>query len=75
LDGNEFDSTIERGEPITFPVMGVIRGWGEALQIMPVGSKYTLWIPSDLAYGEYGNQGIPPNSVLEFEVELLGIEE
>jgi len=80
LDGSEFDSSKE--EPVTFPITGVIRGWTLGLQIMPVGSKYILWIPSDLAYGEQGIQDpqtggwfIRPNSVLEFEVELLGIEE
>ena len=73
LDGTVFDSSVERGEPVTFALGGVIPGWTEALQIMPVGSKYQLWIPSDLAYGVRGNQGIRPNSTLEFEVELLEI--
>ena len=75
LDGIVFDSSVERGEPVEFPVTGVIRGWTEVLQLMPVGSKYQVWIPSDLAYGEQGNQMIKPNSVLEFEIELLGINE
>jgi FKBP-type peptidyl-prolyl cis-trans isomerase len=74
LDGTVFDSSIERGEPLTIPVTGVIRGWAELLQLMPVGSKYQVWIPSELAYGPQGaGQTIKPNSVLEFEVELLGI--
>jgi len=75
LDGTVFDSTVERNEPLTYPLNNFIEGWKEGLQIMPVGSKYIFWIPSDLAYGEYGNPPmIKPNSVLEFEVELLGIE-
>ena len=75
LDGTVFDSSVERGEPAEFPVTGVIAGWIEVLQLMPVGSKYQVWIPSNLAYGESGNQVIKPNSMLEFEVELLGIKE
>jgi len=75
LDGTVFDSSVERGEPAEFPVTGVINGWGQVLQLMPVGSKYQVWIPYDLAYGESGWQGIPPYSMLEFEVELLGIKE
>lgn len=74
LDGTEFDSSYKRGQAASFPVNGVIKGWTEALKIMPVGSKWKLFIPSELAYGERGNMGIPPNSVLIFEVELLGIE-
>ncbi len=75
IDGTVFDSSVERGQPITFPVNGVIKGWQEALQMMPVGSKWKLYIPSELAYGERGAGGsIPSNSVLIFEVELLGIE-
>lgn len=75
LNGTVFDSSVERGEPAEFPVTRVISGWTEILKLMPVGSKYQVWIPSDLAYGEQGNGPIPPNSTLEFEVELLGIKE
>jgi len=71
LDGTEFDSSYTRGQPAQFPVTGVIRGWTEALQMMPVGSKWKLFIPSELAYGEQGNRNIAPNSTLIFEVELL----
>lgn len=74
IDGSVFDSSVTRGEPISFPVTGVIPGWVEALQLMPVGSKWKLTIPYNLAYGEQGAGSIPPFSVLEFEVELLGIE-
>ncbi len=75
IDGTVFDSSVERGEPITFPVSQVIPGWTEALQLMPVGSKWRLFIPSKLAYGEKGaGQTIPPNATLIFDVELLGIE-
>lgn len=73
IDGEEFDSSYSRGEPATFPVGGLIPGWVEALQIMPVGSKWELYIPSDLAYGERGNPRIAPNSTLIFELELLEI--
>ncbi|MDR2041637.1 MAG: FKBP-type peptidyl-prolyl cis-trans isomerase [Tannerella sp.] len=74
LDGTVFDSSVERGEPVTFNVTGVIPGWTEVLQIMPVGSKYQVWIPSELGYGQQGaGQMIKPNSTLEFEVELLEI--
>lgn len=76
IDGTEFDSSIKRGEPAVFQVNQVIPGWSEALQLMDVGSKYRLVIPSELAYGEKGaSEVIEPNSVLVFEVELLGIEE
>lgn len=75
LDGTEFDSSYKRGQPFTCQVgSGVILGWSEALKKMPVGSKWKLFVPSDLAYGERGNMGIPPNSVLIFEIELLDIE-
>ncbi len=74
IDGTEFDSSVKRGEPATFGVSNVIKGWSEALQLMPVGSKWKLYIPADLAYGERGAGGdIKPNSVLIFEVELLEI--
>ena len=75
IDGTEFDSSYKRGEPATFPVNGVIKGWTEALQLMKEGSKWQLFIPADLAYGESGRPGIPPNSVLIFEVELIKIVE
>ena len=66
---------IKRGEPATFPVKGVIKGWTEALQLMPVGSKFELWLPPDLAYGEHGaGADIGPNETLVFEVELLSIK-
>ena len=74
VNGKVFDSSIDRGEPITFPLDGVIKGWQEAIQLMTVGSKWKLFIPSDLAYGDQGSGPIPGNSVLIFEVELLGIE-
>jgi len=75
IDGKEFDSSARHGGPATFRVNGVIRGWTEALQLMPVGSKWQLFIPSDLAYGEAGNgPDIGPNATLIFEVELLGIK-
>ena len=74
VDGKVFDSSVERGEPAVFGVNQVIRGWTEALQLMQVGSKWELYIPSDLAYGPQGNQGIPGGSLLIFEVELLAIE-
>ena len=74
IDGTEFDSSYKRGEPATFPVAGVIKGWTEALLLMNVGSKYKLFIPSELAYGQRGaGQKIAPNAVLIFEVELLDI--
>ncbi|MFV0468650.1 MAG: FKBP-type peptidyl-prolyl cis-trans isomerase [Dysgonomonas sp.] len=74
IDGTVFDSSIQRGTPATFGVTQVIRGWVEALQLMPVGSKWRLFIPSDLAYGESGTgQSIEPNSTLIFDVELLNI--
>jgi FKBP-type peptidyl-prolyl cis-trans isomerase FklB len=76
LDGKEFDSSYKRGQPATFPVGRVIKGWTEALQLMPVGSKWQLFIPSDLAYGANGAGGdIGPNATLIFEVELISIQE
>jgi len=74
LDGTKFDSSVDRGTPATFALNQVIPGWTEGLQLMPVGSKYTFWIPSDLAYGDRGTPGpIGPNSTLKFDVELLEI--
>lgn len=74
IDGTVFDSSVQRGEPATFPVNGVIQGWVEALQLMSVGSKWKLYVPSELAYGNRGAGGaIGPNSALVFEVELLDI--
>ena len=76
INGKEFDSSYKRGQPATFPVSGVIKGWTEALQLMPVGSKWQLFIPSTLAYGERGAGGdIGPNATLIFEVELISIED
>ena len=76
INGTEFDSSYKRGQPATFPVGGVIKGWTEALQLMPVGSKWQLFIPSALAYGERAPGGeIGPNSTLIFDIELLSIEE
>lgn len=75
LNNTEFDSSYKRGQPATFPVNGVIKGWTEALQLMPVGSKWQLFIPAELAYGESRAGGqIGPNSTLIFEVELLSIQ-
>lgn len=75
IDGSEFDSSYKRGKPASFKVNGVIKGWTEALQLMPVGSKWMLYIPSDLAYGDRGaGRSIAPGSTLIFEVELLGIK-
>jgi FKBP-type peptidyl-prolyl cis-trans isomerase FkpA len=73
LDGSVFDSSYERGEPIEFPLYGVIPGWTEGLQLMSEGSTYNLYIPSELAYGEDGASVIPPNSTLIFKVELIAI--
>ncbi|MEA3007730.1 MAG: FKBP-type peptidyl-prolyl cis-trans isomerase FklB [Acidobacteriaceae bacterium] len=72
LDNTEFDSSYKRG-PATFPVTGVIKGWTEALQLMPVGSKWQLFIPADLAYGDRGREPIQPNATLVFELELMSI--
>ncbi len=74
IDGTQFDSSYERKEPAEFPVGGVIKGWTEALQMMKAGDKWKLTIPSQLAYGPQGRPGIPPNSVLAFDVELLEIK-
>ncbi|MDQ6995625.1 MAG: FKBP-type peptidyl-prolyl cis-trans isomerase [Mariprofundaceae bacterium] len=75
LDGTEFDSSYKRGQPISFPLNGVIKGWTEGVQLMPVGSKFKFYIPSDLAYGANGaGKVIGPDSTLIFEVELLAIE-
>ena len=82
IDGHKFDSSYDRGEPAIFPVKGVIPGWTEILQIMPVGSKWEVYIPYNLGYGEKGIQGqekgtyvIPPSATLIFEIELLGISD
>jgi len=75
LDGTEFDSSYKRGQPLTFPLNRVIKGWQEALQLMPVGSKWQLFIPPDLAYGARGaGPDIGPNATLIFEVELIAIQ-
>jgi len=74
IDGTVFDSSYKRGQPVTFPLNGVIKGWTEGLQLMPVGSKYRLFLPSELAYGTHGaGSRIGPNSTLVFDVELLSI--
>ena len=73
IDGTVFDSSYERGEPAEFPVSGVIPGWTEALQLMSAGSKWRLYVPSELAYGAQGVGSIPPHSVLVFDVELLDV--
>lgn len=74
IDGSVFDSSIKRGQPASFPVGGVIRGWVEALQLMKTGEKWRLHIPQDLGYGSRGTRGIPSFSVLVFEVELISID-
>lgn len=75
VDGTKFDSSIDRGEPTSFALNAVIQGWSEALQLMPVGSKFTLYLPYQLAYGERGaGDVIPPYSTLIFEVELISID-
>jgi FKBP-type peptidyl-prolyl cis-trans isomerase len=75
ISGTEFDSSYKRGQPATFPVNGVIKGWTEALQLMPVGSKWQLFVPASLAYGDRGaGADIGPNATLIFEVELLSIQ-
>ena len=73
IDGTIFDSSVDRKQPATFPLNGVVPGWQEALQMMSVGSKWKIFIPSELAYGESGAGAIGPNSTLIFEVELLSI--
>ena len=73
IDGTIFDSSVDRKQPATFPLNGVIPGWQEALQMMSGGSKWKIFIPSELAYGESGTGAIGPNSTLIFEVELLSI--
>ncbi|WP_407295090.1 FKBP-type peptidyl-prolyl cis-trans isomerase [Stutzerimonas zhaodongensis] len=73
VDGTVFDSSYQRGQPAEFPVGGVIAGWTEALQLMPAGSKWRLYVPSELAYGAQGVGSIPPHSVLVFDVELLDV--
>jgi FKBP-type peptidyl-prolyl cis-trans isomerase FklB len=73
IDGTVFESSIKNGQPVVFSVNGVIAGWTEALQLMPVGSKWRLFIPSNLAYGDQGNQGIKPGATLIFDVQLLEI--
>ena len=75
IDGTKFDSSYDRGQPATFPLNGVIKGWSEGLQLMPVGSKYKFYVPADLAYGENAPGPIGPNATRIFEVELLGIED
>ena len=73
LNGEKFDSSVDRGQPLEFPVTAVISGWTEMLKLMKVGEKVIAWIPSDLAYGPRGNRAIPGNSVLKFEMELLEV--
>lgn len=75
LNGTKFDSSVDRGEPVTFPLGNVIRGWQEAVQLMTVGSKWKLYVPADLAYGDNAPPNIGPGATLIFEVELLGIEQ
>jgi FKBP-type peptidyl-prolyl cis-trans isomerase len=74
IDGSKFESSYDHGEPARFPLGGVIPGWSQGVQLMSKGSKYTLWIPTELAYGaQPPTQAIKPNSALEFEVELVDI--
>ena len=74
LDGTEFDSSYKRGQPATFPLNQVIKGWTEGVQLMPVGSKYQFYIPAALAYGPRGHASIGPNTTLIFDVELISIQ-
>jgi FKBP-type peptidyl-prolyl cis-trans isomerase FkpA/FKBP-type peptidyl-prolyl cis-trans isomerase FklB len=74
LNGTVFDNSYDRGEPVTFPVNGVIAGWTEALQLMPVGSKWEVVVPANLGYGDNPAGPIPPGSTLIFDVELLEIK-
>jgi FKBP-type peptidyl-prolyl cis-trans isomerase len=75
IDGKEFDSSYKRGQPATFPVKGVIKGWTEVLQLMPVGSKWQVVVPPDLAYGERGaGADVGPNATLIFEIELISVK-
>ena len=74
IDGTKFDSSVDRGQPATFPLNGVIKGWTEGLQLMPVGSEYKLVIPAELAYGENAPPAIGPNATLIFDVKLISIE-
>ena len=74
LDGTEFYNSYKRNQPMTVAVKGVIEGWTEALQLMPVGSKWQLWIPPNLAYGELGSGPVGPNAVIFYEVELISIQ-
>ena len=74
INGNEFDNSFKRGQPFEAPILNLIKGWQEVLPMMPVGSRWRFWIPSDLAYGDSGAGGsIPGGAVLDFEIELLGI--
>ncbi|MDO4693091.1 MAG: FKBP-type peptidyl-prolyl cis-trans isomerase [Eikenella sp.] len=73
IDGTVFDSSVKRGQPASFALNQVIKGWTEGLQLMKEGGEYTFYIPAELAYGEQGNPGIPPNSVLIFDVQLLKV--
>jgi len=74
IDGTEFDNSYKRGTPLTIQVSNVIRGWTEILQHMHIGDKFKVYIPSDLAYGDRGNRGIPGGATLIFEMELLGVK-